>query len=657
MVHASQVVGISVDILYKLASNSGIPGAETVVGLIKDILAATDQAENNKTTCRKLAELVKSHCEILEQILGSPTLGPQTLNNYIAALEAINEFIQKQQKHRIYIVRIINADEVAKLFLTLKDDLNTAVQGLTLLTVATINQKMDKEQKRDRPSKMPKRQGTIDLQKSMALMTAIQDNAPLSEELLEKTKINSDEIVDDPKEQFSTVRGSKYHVKKKLHTKGYGAVAEKHIGKVLRNPQEEANFWKEMVIWRELQNAPGILKFFGIVDRNGERYTITEWAKNGDLKSYCEIENQSHLLTWCQKTKIACQIAGALAFCHTNNVLHHDVRSHNILLDENLNAKLTNFAQSRKEEDPFSKPVLEVLSIIRWTAPEKLNDSGLRYTKQCDIYSFAIVLWELATQQLPFGGVDNYKVSEKVRAGERPGTEIPDIPEKYQKLMVKAWDRDPRKRPAMQKCYEKLYQLHQDFEQDEEDSDPITSITEDFIDICSFLTDEPDIDEILNEPEVQVKSLDTGINLYNDGKFAEAYPIIDYHAMKGVTRAKYYQGFYFVEGKSPVLKQLERGLALWHEAADEDDKDAQYKYALAYSTNGESGQVNPEISKKYMNLAFKNNHPGVLYNYGVQCFKAKQFEKGEKLLKKANSAGHDRALKKLAQLKKDAGLS
>lgn len=75
---------------------------------------------------------------------------------------------------------------------------------------------------------------------------------------------------------------------------------------------------------------------------------ITEWCEHGNLEEYL-LRNEK--LDWNVKINIATGIANGLVFCHDRDILHHDIRSSNIMLDAYLCAKLSNFDLSRREQD------------------------------------------------------------------------------------------------------------------------------------------------------------------------------------------------------------------------------------------------------------------------------------------------------------------
>ncbi|KAG9293830.1 hypothetical protein G9A89_019168 [Geosiphon pyriformis] len=634
----------------KVARFSNIPGAEQIVEIVRSIVDAAGTAERNKATCRNLANMVECANEQLnDQIPESENEMSQTLKYYIECLENIKKFLLKQQKpHRAGVItRILYADEVANQVVELSGNLQFAVGQLTLHHVQII-----------REQKSIPHDSQVE-----AEVIAIKDNAPIGKELLKQIRISSEDIYDD-RSKLAVRRGTKAHVLKRIYSVQRYPVAEKSIGKVDYGGVKDKNFWKEVAILRLLEKCSSILKFYGIVERNGERFSITDWAKNGDMKTYFE----THTLNWTDKLKIALQIAQGLAFCHQADVLHHDVRSHNIFLDGDRNAKLTNFDWSRKEDDPNSimKPISDILSVMRWTAPEKMNPDQ-RFTKECDVYSFAIVLWEIATQQLPYGNVENLDVSKKVINGERPIIDISGIPEEYRMIMVEGWDAEPRNRPKMSDFCLKLSDMNNSCEGGDisfsynQYSRPTTPLLQvpavqwmnpyiyprddDFEHYSSENEDDENAMSDFTPP-----NLDDAISLYNNKKYPEAWSIFEILSNTGVLKAQYYAGLYYVNGLEPVAMDIQQGLYLWKNAADRGDRDAQYKYGFAFDKGGLAG-IDKEISRKYIKMAYHQDHPALLYNYGSRYSKDKDYVKAVDHFRRAHAQGHPRAWDKLNELK------
>ncbi|GLD95694.1 hypothetical protein PINS_up004372 [Pythium insidiosum] len=102
------------------------------------------------------------------------------------------------------------------------------------------------------------------------------------------------------------------------------------------------------------------------------------------------------------KLRIAVHVARALTYLHSLDpvLLHRDLKSKNILLTEDGDAKVTDFGVAREWED---LTMTEGVGSLLWMAPEIVQ--GERYNEKADIYSVGVVLSELDTNELPFSRV------------------------------------------------------------------------------------------------------------------------------------------------------------------------------------------------------------------------------------------------------------
>jgi serine/threonine protein kinase len=94
-------------------------------------------------------------------------------------------------------------------------------------------------------------------------------------------------------------------------------------------------------------------------------------------------------------------------------------------------------------------------------APEVIKNHN--YTEKADVYSFAIILWELYNQEPPYDKLDKFEVAKKVANDPsfRP-TVKENLPSKIKKLMIKCWDHDPNERPSFEAIIDYLDNLRRE---------------------------------------------------------------------------------------------------------------------------------------------------------------------------------------------------
>nr|XP_043625744.1 probable serine/threonine-protein kinase PBL28 [Erigeron canadensis] len=130
------------------------------------------------------------------------------------------------------------------------------------------------------------------------------------------------------------------------HSLGQDAkVALKRLDRVFG--QGDPEFWKEIMLL-SLYRHENIVSLLGYCDDSGEKILVYEYASNKSLDFY--INNKE--LTWVQRLRICLGAARGLAYLHAPSdtqlrVLHRDIKSSNILLDDNWNAKISDFGLSK----------------------------------------------------------------------------------------------------------------------------------------------------------------------------------------------------------------------------------------------------------------------------------------------------------------------
>lgn len=159
-----------------------------------------------------------------------------------------------------------------------------------------------------------------------------------------------------------------------------------------------------------------------------------------------------------QMLKIALHTARGLEYLHECNLIHRDLKSVNLLIDSQFNAKVCDFGLSRVVA-PKNQNMTGNVGTVSWIAPEVFEKQP--YDAKADVYSFGVVMWELFTKQTPFQDMNTFEIPMAVIKGERPP--IPkDCPKEYAKLMQLCWHKKPSKRPTFGKIVKTLLKLSKD---------------------------------------------------------------------------------------------------------------------------------------------------------------------------------------------------
>lgn len=193
-------------------------------------------------------------------------------------------------------------------------------------------------------------------------------------------------------------------------------------------------------------NHPTVLRFIGATET--APYTIvTQWMPGGNL--YRALHQQKINNT--DLTIAAFDIARGMKYLHNNQIIHRDLKTLNILLDENNRIRICDFGFSKKVLKTNKKEIMtKNIGTPYWMAPEILLKDAALYDFKVDVYSYGIILWEMLTHEIPYKMKDPKKVIAEIVTNDIRPLIPKNTDQKMQKLITRCWDRLPENRPTFE---------------------------------------------------------------------------------------------------------------------------------------------------------------------------------------------------------------
>ncbi|XP_062178742.1 serine/threonine/tyrosine-protein kinase HT1-like isoform X1 [Phragmites australis] len=187
---------------------------------------------------------------------------------------------------------------------------------------------------------------------------------------------------------------------------------------------------------------PNIVQFIAACKKPPVYCIITEYMSQGTLRMYLN-KKDPYSLSPETILKLALDISRGMEYLHAQGVIHRDLKSQNLLLNDEMRVKVADFGTSCLETR--CQATKGNKGTYRWMAPEMTKEKP--YTRKVDVYSFGIVLWELTTCLLPFQGMTPvqaaYAASEK---NLRPPLSS-SCPPVLNNLIKRCWSANPARRP------------------------------------------------------------------------------------------------------------------------------------------------------------------------------------------------------------------
>ncbi|PCH37764.1 kinase-like protein [Wolfiporia cocos MD-104 SS10] len=222
-------------------------------------------------------------------------------------------------------------------------------------------------------------------------------------------------------------------------------------------------FCTEAVIWRHLSH-PNVTPFLGINTTQFRLSMVCKWMPKGNIRSYI------HAHPSADRPMLVMDVARGLEYLHSMGVVHGDMKGANILVNGEGRACLSDFGLAAVIYDDSTVNVATTASFatgtIRWMAPEILDPerAGIDVAlalPESDVYSYAMVVWEIFTGRSPFDkqrldAAVMYQILSGVRPEYTPEAIVLGLSEDMWQLIELCWHPDRSQRPNMYEVVSKL---------------------------------------------------------------------------------------------------------------------------------------------------------------------------------------------------------
>ncbi|MGH9782912.1 MAG: serine/threonine-protein kinase, partial [Terriglobia bacterium] len=202
--------------------------------------------------------------------------------------------------------------------------------------------------------------------------------------------------------------------------------------------------------FREAQSA-GKLSHRGIVtiyDMGEDKatqtpYIVMEYIEGRTLESFLT-DPALPPLSWTESLQLIQQVAEALDYAHTREIVHRDIKPANILVTPDGQPKITDFGIAKLRKSDFTVPG-QILGTLAYLAPEQLQ--GIPVDGRADLFSLGVILYWLLTGRRPFEGDTNTVLYQVACLEPPPVTDVnPELPAEVNRVVSRSLAKDPDRR-------------------------------------------------------------------------------------------------------------------------------------------------------------------------------------------------------------------
>ncbi|MGB6340566.1 MAG: protein kinase [Candidatus Aminicenantaceae bacterium] len=263
--------------------------------------------------------------------------------------------------------------------------------------------------------------------------------------------------LESPKEDLTrgTIFAERYEIIEELGRGGMGKVyrvedqkIKEEIALKLIKPEIASHektierFKNELKLARKIRHK-NVCQMFDLGEWEGTHFITMEYISGEDLKSFIRRSKQ---LSIPAAIAIAEEVCEGLKEAHKLGVIHRDLKSHNIMINRDGNSRIMDFGIARTLKGKGITGSGVMIGTPEYMSPEQAE--GKEVDENTDLYSLGVILYEMVTGQLPFGGDTPLSIAVKHKTEAPPDPKIvnPHISKNLRKLILRCLEKDPQKR-------------------------------------------------------------------------------------------------------------------------------------------------------------------------------------------------------------------
>ncbi|KAM9470111.1 mixed lineage kinase domain-like protein [Clarias gariepinus] len=478
---------------------------DPILSIAEKLSAVCDEVKANKKRCRRLVQRVSALVELVNAVkhngLGkNPELVQRGLRELKVTLESAEQVLKKYASSSC-LKRIVKAFDLGEEFGSLNERLNDAAQLLSLALQVEQRKRMEevfKEDKRTKEDEDDRRYDCDELQNLLQSLADDNKNNKVSVDAVHVKVEQTQKDVQDIKGILESLRRPSLHLQDireirpeeltydlpiepimkcenselfKGEYNKFTVAIKRYAYPVNTSPQQVRSIFNKEVETMKRFESPHILRMFGICvqNENGPKPTyliVMEFCEKGNLRQVLDGPSK---LPWDRKIHMCLDAAQGLYRLHQSEEkfkVHGCITSCKFLVAAGYRVKLGGF-ELAKTEISLKNSKQKGNSLKMYISPQQLQDINHQYDKACEIYSFGIVLWEIATRQVPFKDCNSTSSIYKKVCEEKIMEPLPpDCPRQLKDLINACRSFEPFQRPSAGVLVDKLRTLAQQYDED-----------------------------------------------------------------------------------------------------------------------------------------------------------------------------------------------